>query len=68
MRAKTARSLLLAYSLKTLLIGIAWVLAPGWPQKAYIRAREIWSLVLSANARTGTALEKHEVPKASKGS
>ncbi len=46
MKRRVFRMIALGYLVKTLLIGLAWLVVPDLPQRAAAKAREAWSLVV----------------------
>lgn len=39
---KTLRMVAIAYAVKTLLVGIAWLVVPDLPERAVTQVRETW--------------------------
>ena len=46
----------IVYVVKTLLVGIAWLMVPDLPQRAMTKARETWTAVSGRLRRTHRAL------------
>jgi hypothetical protein len=45
MNTRTLKLIAVSYALKTLLVGIAWLVFPELPQRAIAAARNAWSAV-----------------------
>ena len=41
----------LAYLVKTVLVGAAWIAVPNLPERAAAKAREIWSVMMQEESR-----------------
>jgi len=50
MSRRTLKILAVGYAVKTLLIGLAWLVVPDLPARAASKARETWSAVAGRSA------------------
>jgi hypothetical protein len=49
--ARNLKILALSYAVKTVLVGIAWLVVPDLPQRAMGAARETWTWVAGTGSR-----------------
>ena len=52
MSPRTLKLLALGYALKTLLLGLAWLIVPDLPARAASKARQTWNAVAGRTAES----------------
>ena len=66
---KLLRVVCITYLVKTLLLGVAWLLVPDLPHRAEVAAKHVWTQLTSSSTRAsvggGTKRDRDEGPSLS---
>jgi hypothetical protein len=55
MSPRTLKLIAVGYAVKTLLVGMAWLIVPDLPARAASKARETWAAVMGRTAPSSNA-------------
>jgi hypothetical protein len=58
MSARTLKLIAVGYAVKTLLLGLAWLIVPDLPARAANKARQTWSAVAGRSSPPADAAAK----------
>jgi hypothetical protein len=58
MSARTLKLIAVGYAVKTLLLGLAWLIVPDLPTRAANKARQTWSAVAGRSSPPADAAAK----------